>query len=60
MPLKTGKGSVAYNVKELTTGKVGPARKKAIATYAKKHGISNKEARFKLAVAISYSQAKKK
>lgn len=59
MPLIKGPGSVSTNVKELTTGKVGKSRRKAIATYARKHGISKKEARFKLALAISYAQAKK-
>jgi len=57
MPLKTGPGSVKSNVKELTTGKVGSSRKKAIATYAKKKGISKKEAKFRQALIIAKSKA---
>lgn len=59
MPLRKGTGSVKYNVKELTKGKVGTSRSKAIKTLAKKHGISMKSARLKQALAIAYSQAKK-
>lgn len=61
MPLKKGTGSVAYNVKELTEQPIESAsRRKAIKTIAKKHGISENAARFKQALAISYSQAKKR
>ncbi len=61
MPLKKGTGSVAYNVKELTEQPIeSAARKKAIRTLMKKHGISEKEARIRQALAISYEQARKK
>jgi hypothetical protein len=60
MPLLTGSKNIRANIKELTTGKVGSARTKAIHTIAKKHGISTKAAKFKQALAIAYSQAKKK
>ena len=56
MPLKTGPGSVRYNVSELTTGKIGTSRKKAIKTLAKKRGISQKKARFIQALAIARKQ----
>lgn len=35
------------------------ARKKAVLTIAKKHGISRKDAQFKQALAIAQSQARK-
>ena len=60
MPLKSGAGSIRSNVKELNTGKVGPARKKAIATYAKNHNVSLKEAKFSLSLEIAKSKAKEK
>lgn len=61
MPLKSGTGSVRYNVKELTEQPIESAsRKKAIKTLAKKHGISEKEARMKQALAIAFTQAKKR
>ena len=41
------------------TGAVGPARKKGIATMMKKKGMSEDEARQRMAIAISMSIAKK-
>lgn len=55
--LKSGPGSVKSNVKELTTGKVGKPRSKAINTLAKKWGVSKEEARFRQALIISKSKA---
>lgn len=62
MPLKKGSSSkvISANVRELSTSKPSAARAKAIKTIAKKEGISPKKAKIKQAVAISYSQAKKK
>ena len=60
MPLKSGAGSIRSNVKELNTGKVGSARKKAIATYARNHNVSTKEARFQLSLIIAKSKANEK
>ena len=34
-----------YNVAELTHGKVGARRRKGIATFARNHGITEKQAR---------------
>ena len=41
------------------TGAIGAARKKGIATLAKKRGISDEEARQKMAIAIAMSKAGK-
>lgn len=60
MPLKTGSKNIRANISELTHGKVGATRKKAIATLAAKRGISKEQARFYQALAIARSQAKKK
>ena len=60
MPLKSGSGSVKYNVKELTTGKVGSSRAKAIKTLAKKWNVSPKEARFRQALVIAKKKAMEK
>lgn len=57
MPLLKGLHSVRKNVEELNKGKVSPARAKAIATYAKKHGISKEDARFKLSLVIAKNVA---
>lgn len=57
MPLKSGPGSVKANVKELTTGKVGKSRKKAINTLAKKWKVSKKEAKFRQALIIAKAKA---
>jgi len=59
-PLYKGPNSVRKNMAELTQGKVGATRQKAIATIAKKNNISREEARFKQALAIAKSQARKK
>lgn len=53
MPLTSGIGSVKSNMEELTTGKVGSSRRRAIKTLAKKWGISEEEARIKQAFIIS-------
>lgn len=53
MPLKKGIENIRKNIEELNKGKVSPSRRKAIATYAKKKGISKKEARFKLSLVIA-------
>lgn len=60
MPLLPGTHNIRKNVEELNSGSVGPARRKAIATYAKKHGISAKEAKFRLSLEIAKSVAMKK
>jgi hypothetical protein len=62
MPLKKGSSPkiISANVRELSTSKPGAARAKAIKTIAKKEGITPKQAKVKQAVAISYSQSKKK
>jgi len=60
MPLLKGTENIKKNIHELNTGKVGPARRKAIATYARKHGISHKEAKFKLSLVIAKAVALKK
>lgn len=59
-PLKKGPTSIRGNVKELMAGPVSPARQKAIATIAKKRGVSPDEARFIQARAIAVSQSRKK
>ena len=48
------------NIHELTTGKVGSARKKAIKTLASRWGVSEKEARAKQAWIIARKQLKEK
>lgn len=60
MPLKSGAGSVKYNVKELTTGKVGSSRAKAIKTLGKKWKVTPKEAKFRQALIIAKSKAMEK
>lgn len=60
MPLKKGPTSIRGNVKELMTGQVSQTRQKAIATIAKKRGVSPDEARFIQARAIALSQARRK
>lgn len=59
MPLSTKLQDVKKNIMELNTGEVSDSRKKAIKTYAKKHGISKEDARFKLSLIIAKSIAKK-
>lgn len=60
MPLAKGKGTIRANVNELMKGVQSPARAKAIATLARKYGISKKEAMFKQATRIAQAQARKK
>jgi hypothetical protein len=59
MPLKKGYSNktISANIKELVKDKPGKTRKKAIASIAKKQGISKKEAERKQAVAIALNQA---
>ena len=61
MPLKKGssKATIAKNIKELTSSKPGKTRAKAIVTLAKKTGMTPKQAKVKMAVAIAYSKAGK-
>lgn len=60
MPLKSGVQNIRSNIEELMTGKIGTTRRKAIKTYAKKHNIPFKDARFELAKAIAVSKSKEK
>lgn len=57
MPLLSGAQNIRKNIKELTTGKVGSSRRKAISTLAKKWGVNNKEARFRQALIIAKFKA---
>lgn len=57
MPLLKGTHNIRKNVKELTSGKVGKPRSKAINTLAKKWGVSKKEAKFRQALIIAKSKA---
>jgi hypothetical protein len=61
MPLKSGKSAkiLKANISELVLSKPGSARKKGIATLAKKTGLSPKKAKVKMAIAIAYSKAGK-
>lgn len=59
MPLKKGPNTIRGNVRELMQPVQSAARKKAVLTIAKKHGISRKDAQFKQALAIAQSQARK-
>ena len=61
MPLrKINKANRAYNMRELTQGRVGPTRRKAIRTIARRRGISTKEAKVIQALAITRGKTKKK
>ena len=55
MPLKSGKGSIRTNIKELMSGIESKSRAKAVRTIMAKHGISKNEAMFRQAVAIAKS-----
>ena len=59
MPLAKGKSkkAIASNYKELTTGKVGKTRAKAIRTLAKRKGMTPTEARKYQAKVIALSTA---
>jgi hypothetical protein len=58
MPLLAGTENIRKNIKELNTGKVGSARKKAIVTYARNHKVSLADAKFKLSLIIATNKAK--
>ena len=60
MPILKGKNTVRANMKELLKGKIGKSRSKAIATIAKKRGISKADARLIQAKAIAMSAARAK
>lgn len=61
MPLKRGSSqkTISANIGELMKDKPGKTRKKAIASIAKKQGISRQEAERKQAIAIALSSAGK-
>jgi hypothetical protein len=61
MPLKKGssKAVIAANVKELMKAKPSKARKKGIATIAKRKGITKRKAEQEQAVAIALTKAGK-
>lgn len=61
MPLAKGtsKKVIAKNVKELVKSKPSKTRAKAVATIAKKQGVTKKVAKVKQAVAIAYAKAGK-
>ncbi len=60
MPLLNGKQNIGKNMQELMKPAQSPARRKAIATIAKKHGISHSEAQYRQAQAIALYQSRKK
>ena len=59
MPLQQGPGTIRANVSELMSSVKSQSRMKAIDTIARKNNISLEEAKFKQALAISKSQARK-
>ena len=61
MPLNKArtKKALRENIRELIRGKPGKTRAKAIRTIAKKHGISEKQAKLKQAKAIARDAYKK-
>lgn len=60
MPLLKGSSAktLKKNIATLIREKMGSVRKKAVATIAKKEGITTKKAKIKQVVAIAYSKAK--
>jgi len=60
MPLSKWKSSISKNISKLVHEKPWKTRAKAIATIAKKEGITPAKAKQKQAVAIALSKAKKK
>lgn len=59
MKLQTGPNTIRKNVATLVQSVRSPARKKAIITISKKHNISRDDAKFKQAISIAKSQARK-
>lgn len=59
MSLQTGPNSIRNNVSTLMKPVISPARKKAIQTIAKKHGMSFADAQFHQAKRIAQVNAKK-
>ncbi len=61
MPIKKGSSqkTISGNIRELMKDKPGKTRKKAIASIAKKQGITKQEAERKQAIAIALSSAGK-
>jgi hypothetical protein len=53
MPLSNSKNAQQKNIAELQSSKPGVARKKAIHTYMKSHGVDYSTAKTKIAVAIA-------
>ena len=60
MPLLPGSQNIRANVKELNSGDIGPARRKAIKTLSKKWGVSIEEAKFRQSLIIAKETALKK
>ena len=58
-PFAQPKTTIRQNVTSLMQGRVGPARRKAIMTIAKKNNINRTDARFKQAVAIARTTQRK-
>lgn len=57
MPLLPGHQNIRANIQELQTGEMSASRRKAIRTYARKHGLSFKEAKFRMSTIIAASKA---
>lgn len=59
MPLKSGAGSIRYNINELMGKVQSPSRRKAITTLARKHNITRQEAQLFQAQKIAQRMARK-